>query len=590
MDRSVKIRFEIVDDVTKPSQGIANSLKKVESQIRDQADTTKKAVAKTSSGLDSFGKKLIATYLSAEAAKKAIDFFTDALKEFDKQSKGTGLKTLQNNFGQLQVEIGSVLYPELIKFNKWFNENKTTITSYAQGITKLLLGVGKIIGGTFDTIASALVSLVNADLAILTSLVRGAMWLVNKMVSVTLLPKSFKKSVNDAYEDMAATQEMFVRAAELSAKDTKKAFKTIEQGARDVKLAIDEMAAGKVNLSGVKYVSDAQRKALDDLKKALSSYKDWEKSTLVTAADNLRKLTMSASAYNIYQNRIMYTKIKQEASQKLKEITELQKKAHGKRKEDLLLNLDSYKKFIAMYLMYAKSADEELKKAHEKAKLEEARTLDAAQEEMYKTALDMSLEYRSTDIESLNRYYDEMYLIYQMRGDDITKLEAQQIKDRNRINSELRTEFKSNKSGTTESKANEALQEEVDRRKSILIDMTESKMFSVDELSSYMIGIDEYTAEQRKAIDQDLLNAKMENMSKTVSMYADMGKAIIDIGSNIVQIQLNNLAKETEARTEAVNKAFDIDSKYTKNTGKLSKEKQKALQKIQDESLAKRRN
>lgn len=243
---------------------------------------------------------LLKRFIGFEMAMKAMRGMVDSLKEFEKASGGNTLSKLTDQFGQLQVEIGSVLMPVLQEFSAWWAANETEILDKARNTMNILIFVG-------STIKEALTSafnLVKIAFGVLVEFLTNGWARIARVLS--------KVPGLSGLSGLADELEMVNKAA----------IATVEEGAQGIagaadrwNAAIDKLGEG-TKASGFKYVSDAARKRLDAAKKE-------QEERLKIIEDGSKKVLEATNMYSQAVNDIVY-KLEESRLHRLKSSSVLQ--------------------------------------------------------------------------------------------------------------------------------------------------------------------------------------------------------------------------------------------------------------------------
>lgn len=580
MDRVIKIRYELQDAVTAQTQNVVNGLRNVNKEIKRNSDSTKKSVKSSDSALTELGKKFLTMAIAVKAAKTAFGVMIDSLKEFDRVSKGSAVKDFQNAMGQLQVEIGSVLYPDLIKFNKWFEENKTTITLWVTGVASIIASLVKITVVSLDLFKNSFKELVYAPFALVTHLLRDLLKQMYEVASKWPIGDKIKEGLKDAYEYMAIVGENFQEDMNKTAIDIANNYKILGDEIVNIGKQIAGLSTGESPNapSGVVFMTEEQlnknKKILEEAFAAKKKMADMD----IKLNNLLTSSKLEGYEKEKYETELKYREL-------LDELDSYYNKLLEKDKEGLKGRYDLLKSWITEMF---NTEDKNLRMAYlrDKNKI----LIDDLNYEY-----SLKSEYNNLSLTDLENYYDSVISITESTGDEINSIIREKNSARNALLKNLESEFQAGTAATgsspeaARSNAIKAMETEAERRKQILIDLTESQMYTEKELSDYLISMDQYTANERLRIEQEYTDAKMQNIQSQFQAYADIANKIIEVGQNVTQMQLNNLDRETEAKNKQLDDAYNMDTKYVKNASKLDKQYKDAKDKLAEEQAQKQR-
>ena len=124
-EAQMQIVAVLKDLVSKGVLTMAANVDKSQKKVQESTSKSTKSLAEMAKG-----------FMSVEIAAKAIRGMAEAMKVFERSAGGDTISKMSNQFGQLQVEIGSVLMPVMKEFSDWWEKNQTEISTAARLIVK----------------------------------------------------------------------------------------------------------------------------------------------------------------------------------------------------------------------------------------------------------------------------------------------------------------------------------------------------------------------------------------------------------------------------------------------------------------------
>jgi len=124
-EAQMQIVAVLKDLVSKGVLTMAANVDKSQKKVQESTSKSTKSLAEMAKG-----------FMSVEIAAKAIRGMAEAMKQFERSAGGDTISKMSNQFGQLQVEIGSVLMPVMKEFSDWWEKNQTEISTAARLIVK----------------------------------------------------------------------------------------------------------------------------------------------------------------------------------------------------------------------------------------------------------------------------------------------------------------------------------------------------------------------------------------------------------------------------------------------------------------------
>lgn len=593
MDKDIKIKYQVEDETQSGTSSVIRNIKRVNGQIVSDVSKTsttymkngqkivdtneqinksmKSMSAKSGSSMGDFAKKVVGAFLTVQALKKGMGFLKDSFLEFDKAA-GTGMVDMINTqFKQLQLEVGSVLMPEMKKFSKWFEDNKQTITAWAQGLTKIFIELGKFIGGVFDTVASIVTTAFSGIVTYYLTAMKLVMGGINKIVQMSPLSKTIKESIGGAYQAVSDQQKLFWDTTKESAKGVGDSLNGVWGSLKGIGGAISGIAKGETSSSGITVVSERAKELAKNLQQSEDATNEFRLSMIKT---------FDITQLNGYDKSLAEINYKYE-EQKTK-LSELLVKMDEARKA-------SGKGAVGGEIFATFEKIIEKTKDYEIARLEItegfASKILADEEATAKYRYDNTVRFYGDSISAINTYYDDLIRIADIRMEDLTTLQLDKRRALLDREATLQEEYASGtgpKSGTYEAQI-AAVEKETDRRIAIYNDMATSVKFTEAQLANYRISIEQYVADETKRINDEKLSNTLSSIQSQYNEYAQYGQMVMDIANNMSQIQINNINKETEERLTSLDASFNEAEKYTRDSNKLAKYKAKAEDKIRKE-------
>lgn len=593
MDKDIRIKYQVEDDTKDGTSSVVQNIRRVNGQIVSDVtkvtstytkngqkivDTnelinksTKNMSSKSGSSMADFAKKVVGAFLTVEALKKGMGFLRDSFIAFDKASGSGVMDKLSTQFKQLQIEIGSVLMPEMRRFSKWFEDNKQTIISWAQGLTKVFVGLAKFVGGVFDTVASIVTTAFSGIVTYYLTAVKALMSGINKIVQMSPLSKSIKESVGDAYQAVSDQQKLFWDTTKESAKGVGDSLQGVWGSLKDIGGAITGIAKGETSGSGITVISEKTQGLLNQLSKSKDMLDEFRMG--INRAFNIESLTgydrAIAEINYKYDDQLIklrdilieFDKVRKGLGQKTSggEIFSIFKNIVGKTKEMEIARLDITEGFASRLL--------------------------AEEEADAKYRYDNQVRFQGDSLAAIAAYYDDMIRIAEIRMEDLTSLQLDKRRSLLDREATLQEEYASGtgpKSGTYEAQI-AAVEKETDRRIAIYNDMATSTKFSEAQLANYRISLEQYVADETKRINDEKLSNTLSSIQNQYNEYAKYGQMVMDIANNMSQIQINNINRETNEKLMSLEESYSEAERYTRDSNKLAKYKAKAEDKIRKE-------
>lgn len=509
--------------------------KKAESETTKLAETTKKSTLSSkqhTSQLESIAKRFLTLASAIWAVRRAYQAAATSVKLYESQSgmgATGGYARIESAVGQIGIEIGSVLETQFTALADYMQKNSAEIESNARQIANVtanliltLMNVVKMVSSTINAVVGSVVTGIMA-------IVSGVLNLINNTVmKIPGIPKSIKEGFDNATKWIDESTATWVEF-------TKQGFQDIGDSAKDFGksfAALWESLYTKPAASGIKYVTDKQKEALEKRKQDMAAFLAW----VAQLQDRYDQTTLSEFDYR-------RKKTNADAQADKIRLIEWEK--------SLNLNLNQYK--IQIEQLRAAAIDK-IDKEELDRKIERINQLEQAQKEAYQAAQAAA---KSVGIGSGS--------IQQSPGSPRSAVATQAYTGRADIATQV---------------------EEMTKAYDMMV---ETGKFSEEELAQARIDIETNTVNAIKQLDYDLLQSRMQNMQSYVSMFTDVAKSITEIGSNMVQIQMNELNKQTEEKQKSLEDAYDFDTKYVKNKKKLDKSYDDAKNQLAKEAEAKQK-
>lgn len=509
--------------------------KKAESETTKLAEATKKSTLSSKqheSQLESIVKRFFTLASAIWAVRRAYQAVATSVKLYESQSgmgATGGYARVSAAVGQIGIEIGSVLEPVFKGIAEFMEKNMTDIGAVARQVSSIIISVTKGIGSLISTIQNLIYSIIGSIMTGVMTIYSGIANLINNIVqAVPLIPQAVKKASDQTTKDIDEATGEWVAF-------TQQAFKDTAQSSEDFSRTMAELFKTLYvapAASGIKYVTDKQKEALEKRKQDMAAFLAW----VAQLQDRYDQTTLSEFDYR-------RKKTNADAQADKIRLIEWEK--------SLNLNLNQYK--IQIEQLRAAAIDK-IDKEELDRKIERINQLEQAQKEAYQAAVSAA---KSSGIGSGS--------IQKTPGSPQSAVAIQAYTGRADIATQV---------------------EEMTKAYDMMV---ETGKFSEEELAQARIDIETNTVNAIKQLDYDLLQSRMQNMQSYVSMFTDVAKSITEIGSNMVQIQMNELNKQTEEKHKSLEDAYDFDTKYVKNKKKLDKSYDDAKNQLAKEAEAKQK-
>ena len=547
---------------------------KISGQVNTMTNNVSNATKKSTSAVDKFSSNLIKKFFGVQAAiqaaKKTVDFMVDSFKAFEKASGGNTLTRLQQQFGQLQVEIGSALAPSLTELAGWFERNAETIQKVGRVIANVLVvSIQYLIKYfnqlklTFATITGLLVEAVVEPI----NLVVGA---INKLVSI--IPDKF---IPDEWkEGLSSFSGGLSNFTEVNRKVVSQIGKEWADGAKDIGKTISGIFKdpGK---SGVKYRTDKEIKESEDavkieeknLKELEALYANFE-NTFRGHLEDFRKESMYYSELRRQELAGWGDKEKAEI------ITNYKIKLHNAEKER-----------DGILAVMEKAWEKEISMLEEKFSVEERTT-----EEYYKKINAINEKYGNKGFSVRGFYRHKKGIIEKEYQGALGGLENQREIDYMETGKEqIEKEIQAQSMLRDISIA--SMTDRFEREKAIAgASFTENLSALEESCNNKLISEEEYLVASEllyktynnnlKQIDADRTQSYFQSLYDQMNKYAEMGAMIKSIADNILNYQMECLKEETQSRIDYVNANVKGEKTKAREIAKINKEAEREEKKI----------
>ncbi len=538
LEEAVKAEVQYIREsknITSAIESEIAALNKLRDSKKSDASDTDASTAKTKkqdSQLAMLAKRFLTIAAAIWAVKRAYQAALTSVKLYEEQSgKGStgGYARIGAEVGQIGIEIGSVLEKQFTALADYMQKNSAEIEANARQIANVtanliltLMNVVKMVSSTINAVVGSVVTGIMA-------IVSGVLNLINNTVmKIPGIPKGIKEGFDNATKWIDESTATWVEF-------TKQGFQDIGDSAKDFGksfAALWESLYTKPAASGIKYVTDKQKEALEKRKQDMAAFLAW----VAQLQDRYDQATLSEFEYRRKKANV------DAQADKIKLI---------QWEKSLNLDLTQYK--IQVEQLRAAAIDK-IDKEELDRKIERINQLEQAQKEAYQAAVSAA---KAAGIGSGS--------IQKTPGSPRSAVATQAFTGRADIATQV---------------------EEMTKAYDMMV---ETGKFSTEELAQARIDIETNTVNAIKQLDYDLLQSRMQNMQSYVSMFTDVAKSITEIGSNMVQIQMNDLNKQTEEKQKSLEDAYDFDAKYVKNKKKLDKSYDDAKNKLAEEQAQKQR-
>lgn len=559
---SEEIRVPVVADVSSALQNLnqlTSEIKKLNSTVESNSIKTSKAVKSASDSaakntealgdrVTNLAKNFISLEKAAQAVKEAFDFLVEAAKVFEKQAdmKTRGaIERLSKQFGQIQVEIGSVLQPKLDELSVWLSDNSTEIMKWARVYANAFGDMVKIVVNSLNIVSSVATTIVGTMGTIYTTVLIGMLDTINFVIGrLPFVPSAWKKAMVGAEDNVRQFRKSMIQLTVDSAKD-------IEKSAKNVADAFVDMFKEDSGLSNVTYKTEKQLADLIKLKEEqLNLIKDSRKliEEIVKSSDNV----VLESTMNTYEKQTKAVQeledstidslnnIKRKMIEVLKNPNNVNKDVFSKMKE-LAKWIESIGGFEGIRVQVTQASDVVFKSIDETEKQE-------------------NNDKKLAAYEAFNKKMEQL------------KIDANDTSFAGRI---------------------ENLKNEAEAEKAIFTKYQQDGLLTQAAVDSIKIDIEKDTARKIQDINEEqanqIKNIKEEQFKNEVSMAFQAANMITQIGQTLLNSKIQNIQYESNERLKSLDSDYANSSKYTKNTAKLDKQYAKDQEKIRSQQEDKER-
>lgn len=259
--------------VEQSSADVFRSLTGMELNQQKEKENTIKQTQRQTRSMEQLAKRFISIAAAIWLAQRAYRTLIDSAKLYEdmaKKGSAGALVKLDQQMGQIRVEIGSVIEAELATIATYLEENASNIQEQSRKLTQVVIGLTKIAGGIVSVVSNAIYAIVGAVTVGITSLLHGLMSLVNNtLMKIPGIPKAIKQGWADATDAVGGFVGTMAEFTKTAGKDTIGSLSMIADGAGDlIKSTVD---------SGVKYVSDKTKAANQKYKDDKAAMIQWIK-------------------------------------------------------------------------------------------------------------------------------------------------------------------------------------------------------------------------------------------------------------------------------------------------------------------------
>jgi hypothetical protein len=541
MAKEIKIKAVLEDKLSGQVNTMSNNISK----------STTKAAKSTNSVADQLVKRFLQVGFAIQAAKKSIDFMVDSFKAFEKASGGNTLTRLQQQFGQLQVEIGSALAPALTDMANWFERNSEIIQKVGRIIANVLVVSVQYLINRFNNLKLMFAGMTGLLVEAVVEPINLVVGAINKLVSIIpkrFIPDEWKEGLSNFSGGLNDFVGVNRRVVGQIAKDWKD--NQIEMG----KIIKDTFKdPGK---SGVKYRTSDQIKVQEEYAKTILELKKRIGDEEIAIEDNnirekFRRDLKAAADRTEIEEETNATRISVMAS-----FYDLLLEERGRRLAMSEYAVDAH--YNSMEEKFGKSSELEILREQEK----------------YNKISKVLKEFNE---ETNGIFYENAEKIVDKYIEDATK--KVEI-----IDETIDLSINSMKDGYEKEVALAGWAAEQEGR--VWYSYRQEDLISEEQLKEALALIEDQRVAKVQEASDKTAQARKQEISDSISNFADYANKAMNIASQITDAQMDSIDREEEKRKDYINSTVKGEKTKAKEIAKIEKQAEAERKKVRKVELA----